>query len=284
MVAMVSNPSPASDDALKQCVGELIIAPRPLKPQTERQLEKHLEDHHADLNTLLLCAAEALEDYELEILFGPQFTPTVDDRASLADHLCDATPTREQMRTMVDALSNELEHAEVVLPDGDAAKLTLHEVLIDRYVRLLRLEHAPSPTHAATIRETLPAALWPLAVALLCERGIDASKQAWFVRFVDHMTQRHTVDDPLLRCVAEYLADQPTLDHDAMLTAARALLKATRQTTTFATSGHNYWSPDVAQHHHYRGQGRVDDDDVQRRRDELQRVETFVEDLQSFKA
>jgi len=104
------------------------------------------------------------------------------------------------------------------------------------------------------------------------------------VRFVDHMTQRHTVDDPLLRCVAEYLADQPTLDHDAMLAAARALLKATRQTTTFATSGHNYWSPDVAQHHHYRGQGRVDDDDVQRRRDELQRVETFVEDLQSFKA
>ena len=48
-----------------------------MKPQTERQLAQHLAEHVTGTQaSFLLCAAELLEDYELDILFGPLFTPT----------------------------------------------------------------------------------------------------------------------------------------------------------------------------------------------------------------
>ena len=71
-------------------VAALLRRPRVLKPQTQRQLAPHLAEHAgganaADLPAFLLCAADVLQDYELDIVFGPSFTPTLDERAEVAD-------------------------------------------------------------------------------------------------------------------------------------------------------------------------------------------------------
>jgi hypothetical protein len=267
---------------LKSRVASLLARPIPMKPQTERQLAHHLAEHSSDIKSFLLCAAAVLEEYELDIAFGPLFTPTLDDRAEIADLLFHWRPTAEQLNQLVVDLCAEIPHAVVRLLDGTEAKLTLHEVMVERFVRLLRLEHGPDPATAAALREVLPADLWSLGVALLCERGMGPAQQAWFVSLVSHMALRHGLSRGALETAAEFVAGQPKLDRAAVVAAAAALLRATEGTAAYAAGGHAYWSPDVAQHHHYRGQGRIDEHELARRRDEVARVTALVEDLRTF--
>src|SRR5438105_2250964 len=127
-------------DQLKSRVASLLARPRPMKPQTERQLAQHLAEHTASTSSFLLCAAQVLEDYELDILFGPMFTPTLDERAELADLLFHWRPSAEQLKQLVADLCDEVADTPVALSDGTQAKLMLHEVMIERFVRLLRLD------------------------------------------------------------------------------------------------------------------------------------------------
>ena len=264
-------------------VATLLRRPRPMKPQTERQLAAHLAEHGtSNFASFLLCAAEVLEEYELDILFGPLFTPGLDERAEVADLLYHWRPTEEQLGSLVATLSREVPRAVVKLPDGSETPLTLHQVMIERFVGLLRLQHAAEPTTAAALRETLPAELWPVGIALLCERGMSPRHQKFLVAFINHVAGRRAVSRELLETAADFVAGQPVLDYPAVLAAAEALLRATEGSAAYASGGHAYWSPDVAQHHQYRGQGRVDKGVVERRHAEVGRVAALVEDLRTF--
>ena len=269
-------------DQLKSRVADLLARPRPMKPQTERQLAQHLAEHSTGMAPFMLCAAMVLEEYELDIAFGPLFTPTLDERAEVADLLFHWRPTPEQLDRLVADLCAQVPHATVRLPDGTEAKLTLHEVMVERFVRLLRLDHGPDPATAAALREVLPADLWNVGVALLCDPGMTSPHQAWFVSLVSHMSARHGLSRAALETAADFVARQPKLDRAAVVAAAEALLRATEGTTAYAAGGHAYWSPDVAQHHHYRGQGRIDEDLLARRQEELERVTALVEDVRTF--
>src|SRR4051794_14280356 len=153
-------------DTLKSRLADLLQRPRELKPQTQRQLAPHLAEHGRPVPDFLLCAAELLEDYEIDVVFGPLFTPTLDERAELSDLLFHWRPTAEQLGQLVRELSSEVSHAVVRLPDGSDSKLTLHEAMVERFVRLMRLDAAPDAATAASLRDALPAELWPAAVAL----------------------------------------------------------------------------------------------------------------------
>jgi hypothetical protein len=256
---------------------------RAMKPQTLRQLTGHLAAHNtSDVASFLLCAAEVLEEYELDILFGPLFTPGLDERAGLADLLYHWRPTDEQVAQLVADVVRTAGQAVVKLPDGTETPLTLHEVMVERYVRLLRLQCAAEAATAAALRESLPAELWPVGVALLCERGMTPHHQRFFAAFVGHIGRRRVVSRGLLEAAADFIARQAALDRASLLAAGEALLRATEGTAAFAAGGHTYWSPDVAQHHQYRGQGRVDPAVIEQRHAELERVAALVEDLRTF--
>ena len=269
-------------EQLKSRVAALLVRPQPLKPQTERQLAQHLAEHSSNITTFLACAANVLEDHELDILFGPQFTPTLDDRAEVADLLFHWRPNEEQLKQLVADLCREVPNAVVLMPDGTQTDLALHEVMIDRFVRLLRLDAAPDAATAAALRDALKAELWPVGVALLCERGMTPKHQKWFAAFVNHVSSRRTVTRDLLETAAGFLADQKKLDRAEVITSAEALMRATEGTAAFAQGGHTYWSPDVAQHHQYRGEGKIDQQRVEDQQAELERVTALVEDLKTF--
>jgi hypothetical protein len=269
-------------EQLRHRLAELLRRPRALPPQADRQLQHHLAEHSSSTRDFLLCAADVLEEYELDILFGPVFTPTLDERAELSDLLFHWRPMAEQLRQLVTDICHDLPHALIKLPDGTQASLSIHEVMMDRFVRLLRLEHGPDPAIAASLRDALATELWPIGIALLCEHGMTPNHQKWFVTFVNHMRAHRPVTRELLQTTAEFIASQKSLDRTTLTEAAEALMRATEGTAAYASSGHTYWSPDVAQHHHYRGQGRIDKDLVEQRQAEVQRVAAMVEDLKSF--
>jgi hypothetical protein len=270
-------------DQLKSRLAALLQRPRALKPQTERQLAQHLSEHSSTtVPAFLLCARDVLEDYELDILFGPIFTPSLSERAELSELLFHWRPDAAQLARVVKELSAEAPSATVRLPDGTDAPLPLHEVMVERFVRLMRLDNGPDPATAAALRDALPADLWPLAVALLCERGMTPGHQSFFATFVNHMAARHPVTRERLETAAEFIASQPNLGREVIIPAAEALMRATQGTAAYAASGHTYWSPDVAQHHHYRGQGKVDRERLERRQAELEWVSELVDDLKTF--
>jgi hypothetical protein len=269
-------------EQLRTRLAGLLRRPRVLPPQTDRQLQHHLAEHSSSVTNFLLCAADVLQEYELDILFGPVFTPSLDERAELADLLFHWRPEPAQLHQLAADLCTDVPHALVKLPDGTEAKLTMHEVMADRFVRLLRLEHGPDPAIAASLRDALPAELWQIAIALLCENGMTPAHQKWFAAFVNHIRGHRPATREQLQTVAEFIASQRILDRGALIESAQALMRATEGTAAYASSGHTYWSPDVAQHHHYRGQGRIDKDLVEQRQAEVQRVAAMVEDLKTF--
>jgi hypothetical protein len=265
-----------------QRIADLLSTPKPLKPQTERRLAGHMADRHTDINTFLLCAAEVLEEDELDVLFAPQFTPSLDDQAMVSQLLHHWQPDADDVRRLIDDLINVTSHAIIVMPDSTEAKLTIHEVMIDRFVRLLRLEQAPSSEVAASLRQALPTDLWPIGAALLRQRGFVPPKQECFARFVNHMATRHDIDRGLLETAAQFIADQPDMAPGLLMEEAEAQVKAAHGTVAYAQSGRAYWSPDVAQHHHYRGQGQVNERLVEQRQAEAQWLELIEADLKTF--
>lgn len=271
-------------DSLVDRLAGLLARPRALAPQTERQLAQYLAEHKStSLASFLLGASSLLEEYELDIVFAPLFTPTLDERAEVADLLFHWRPSEPQLRdVVVPKLCERVAHAIVLLPDGSHAKLTLHEVMVERLVRLLRLDAAADATTAAALRDALPAELWPVGVALLCERGMTSAHQKWFAAFVNHARSARPMTRDLLESVATFVASQNELSRGALLTAAEALMRATQSTTAFAAAGHSYWSGDVAQHHHYRGQGNIDKQRLAKQQAELECVTALVEDLKTF--
>jgi hypothetical protein len=269
-------------EQLKSKLVELLARPRVLRPQTQRQLESHWAEQSSDLPTFFECAADVLAEHELDILFASVFTPSLDERSELAELLFHWKPDAEQLQKLVGELSIEIQYASVQMPDGRAARLKLHEVMIDRYVRLLRLDAGPDPATAAAMRDALPADLWPIAMALLCERGMTPAHQKFFATLVNHMRSHHAVTRGLLQATADFFASQKSLDPTALTASADALMRATQGTTAFASAGHNYWSPDVAQHHHYRGQGKLDEQRLRERQAELEHVTVLVDDLKTF--
>lgn len=267
---------------LKEKVAAVLGRSRLLKPQTERQIPHYLDGHDANLASFMRCAADLLEDYELDILFGPQFTPSFDDRVEVAGLLYHWKPTGGDLEKLVKDLGEEMSHTMVLLPDGTETELALHEVMIERFVRLLRLEYAPDPVTATALRDALPAELWPAAIALASQRGFTSEKQAWLATFVNHMANRHEVCSEMLETVSDFAARQPSLEQPDLLAAAESLLNAVQGTAAFALQGHQYWSPDVAQHHQYRGQGKIDRERIELQQSELTRVRTMTEDLRTF--
>lgn len=235
-----------------------------------------------ELDVFMLQVAELLEEHDIDILFAPQFTPTLDDRAQISELLYHWKPSNHQIAQLVPDLDAAALHAIVQTPDGTDAKLPLHEVMIDRFVRLMHFDRIPDLNVSGVLRDALPTDLWPIGDALLRQRGFTPTRQAWFAGFITHMAAQRSIDRGLLIATAEFVADHINLDVDKLANEARALCKAAERSVAFAQGGHNYWSPDVAQHHHYRGQGQIDKDLVQQRHLEQQWLEAIAADLQSY--
>src|SRR5207253_9643398 len=117
---------------------------------------------------------------------------------------------------------------------------------------------------------------------LMRQRGFTVDRQAWFAAFVRHMARRQPVTEGELSAAAQFIIDQPKLEHKALVVAGEELVRAAKAAVAYAQAGRMYWSPDVAQHHQFRGEGRIDKPLVKQRQDELNSLEIVVAALQTF--
>jgi hypothetical protein len=97
-----------------------------------------------------------LEDYEIDLILSPVFTPRIADEAIFAELLGATTVRREEWTGLVHELEQRPTRAQLVTPDGERHAVPLREVTIERYVHRLRLE-GTIPEPVFTLLDRIPA-------------------------------------------------------------------------------------------------------------------------------
>ena len=114
--------------------------PRELSPRVLNYIGGNYNVEHDAIGTFLVEELPKLEDYELDLILSPVFTPKLSDQAAFASILGRERVGREEWPALIQQLIERPTHAQLVTLDGVGHPVTLREVTIERYVHRLRLE------------------------------------------------------------------------------------------------------------------------------------------------
>jgi hypothetical protein len=140
-----------------------------------KQVADHLSSHHSvsrdELGHFLTTELDRLEDYEIDLIFSPLFTPTLEDQASFSSLLDTTTLALEEWPALVRAIAQRPTRARLVTEDGQTHELQLREVTIERYVTRLNLD-VTLPDPLARLLDNLPPAEDRALLKALARRAI----------------------------------------------------------------------------------------------------------------
>lgn len=124
------------------------------------------------VGTFLREELPKLEDYEIDLILSPLFTPTLHDQVVFAELLGRDSIPADQWAGLIQRLVARLTCARLVAEDNQTHSLPLRDVTIERYVHRLRLD--------ATIPEAL--FTWINRLVPAADRGLlkaIARRAAW---------------------------------------------------------------------------------------------------------
>ena len=116
--------------------------PRELSPRVLNYIGGNYSVEAEGIGAFLVEELPKLEDYEIDLILSPVFTPRLADQAVFADLLGRDPVPREQWPAIIQELVARPTRAQLLTLDGKAHTVVLREVTIERYVRRLRLEAA----------------------------------------------------------------------------------------------------------------------------------------------
>ncbi len=129
-----------------QSVVDLLSAelerPRALPGQVARHLNATYGVSRDAVGEFLDRELEGLEDYEIDLILSPVFTPTLNDQALFAPALGGQGLAPADIAALVQQLVARGTVTPLVTDDGQTHRLRLREVSIARYVERLRLDGA----------------------------------------------------------------------------------------------------------------------------------------------
>lgn len=262
---------------------ERLSRPRELSPQTERQLAANPHVEGVALDALFSNPDAHLQDYEVETLFGPLFPVTLADRADvsplLREHAVDAHSRANLLQELVVAHL----FTPVAFPDGAVRNLMVTEPVIDRYLKLHRIE---VPLFQE-VMEQLDMALGPeraaVAHALARERLLNLEeRQRLFGRLVEFRAGQRPLEPADLVTTAAFLSEQQYLDPDSLVEAAAQAVDLAKEALDLAQAGRVYVSQSVAEHHGGHGFGEIDPVLVSHREGTWTRLAALQQDLQRW--
>ena len=107
-----------------------------------------------------------LEDYQVDLLFSPQYTPAEHNRLDYIPFIGGETLTQEDVKSIKRQLTEEKLPVMFCTPDdGIEVPATVHEVFIDRYVDLLKLDQPLPESAYQDIQAMVPEASFELLIA-----------------------------------------------------------------------------------------------------------------------
>lgn len=187
------------------------------RPRTlSTQVIHHLIGTHSiareEIGTFLENDLSKLEDFEVDLILSPLFTPTLSDQSILAELLGSETIPANQWPSLIQQLAARPTHAQLVTEDGQTHPVSLRDVTIERFVNRVRLDGTISGPILTTIKSRTPVADQPMLKAI-ARRAIweNAGRgeilNHYLVNSLLHSTYRLDDTIALLKLVETY---QPT--------------------------------------------------------------------------
>ena len=178
-------------------LSELLTAelerPRVVSTQVVNHLVGTYGITRENVGPFLIHELSGLEDYEIDLILAPLFTPTLQDQAIFAELLGRDSVPDAQWPGLIQQFVTRPTHAQLVTEDQQTHSIPLREVTVERYVHRLRLDATiPEPlfkliTHfpAAADRPVLKA----IARRATWERSASAEI---LVRYLINATENET--------------------------------------------------------------------------------------------
>ena len=129
--------------------------PRVLLPQVIKHLVGTYGLERDALGAFLVEKLPGLEDYEIDLILSPLFTPTLAEQAVFAELLGRESIPSGQWPGLVQQLAARPTRAPILVADGETHLVALREVTIERFVHRLRLD-ATMPEPLFALLNSLP--------------------------------------------------------------------------------------------------------------------------------
>lgn len=127
-------------------LAEELERPRPLPAQVVRHLTTTYDLDTEALGAFLSDRLDGLEDYEVDLILSPMFTPAFSDQALFAPMLGTEALSPATVDALIESLARRPTNARLITDDGVTHRSKLRPVTIERFVRRLRLEGSvPEP-------------------------------------------------------------------------------------------------------------------------------------------
>jgi hypothetical protein len=126
---------------------------RELTPRVLNYISGSYGVDHDAIGTFLSNELSKLEEYEIDLILSPIFTPKLSDQAVFAEILGSQNVSSDELEELIHQLAARPTVAQLITPDDRSHRVTLHEVTIERYVRRLRLEGSISETVFKALHE-----------------------------------------------------------------------------------------------------------------------------------
>ena len=125
---------------LVETIAAELERPRELSARVLNYISGHHGVEEESIAAFLVEELPKLEDYEIDLILSPVFTPKLADQAVFADQLGVESIPRDRWPALVRALVERPTNARLITVDGKQHSVPLREVTIERYVYRLRLD------------------------------------------------------------------------------------------------------------------------------------------------
>jgi hypothetical protein len=157
--------------AFVDAVAAELERPQPLLKQVVDHLASHCSVSRDALGEFFSRELEALEDYEIDLMFSAQFTPALARQAVFSDLLDRQTLPAAEWPALVRLLVARPTVARLVTEDGVPHALRLREVTVERFVTRLNLD-VVLPDPLGKLLSSLPPAEDRALLKAMARRGI----------------------------------------------------------------------------------------------------------------
>jgi hypothetical protein len=142
---------------LVETIAAELERPRELSARVLNYITGHHGIDEDAIGPFLVQELPKLEDYEIDLILSPVFTPKLIDQAVFADQLGVEALRKDQWPALVQELVERPTYAQLVTIDGKRHSVKLREVTIERYVYRLRLD-ATIPKSLFALLDAIPVA------------------------------------------------------------------------------------------------------------------------------
>lgn len=220
---------PNSAQLLESLTAEVIkrlSLPRPLSPQVSNALADNYTVSESEYEVFFAEKLNTLDEYEIDLIFSPQFTPKPADYDAVCVVLGVNQLTSVDSANLLIAVLNVLSSVPMVLPSSATVNLPLHEVMVQRFLKLLFLTESVPVVLAEVVQtESFTAAI--LARLTYCVRQsiykLDKYAQ-FFALLLKHFSQKTEMTLEKTLFVHEFIQTYKPTTLDEMTRQLNALI------------------------------------------------------------